>query len=79
MPTKARGFVGGFTGQYIQDGLNNDEGIETDFVKVERDIRINIKLKTGEETEINGAGPVASEDKVYELLPNQQDWENFLM
>ncbi|MGG4393040.1 1-phosphofructokinase [Paenibacillus thiaminolyticus] len=75
VPTKALGFVGGFTGQYIQDGLNN-EGIETDFVKVEGDTRINIKLKTGEETEINGAGPAISEDKVHELLVKIEGMSN---
>jgi 1-phosphofructokinase len=55
--SKALGFVGGFTGNYIQSYLHN-ESIDTNFVKVEEDTRINIKLKTGKETEINAKGPV---------------------
>lgn len=54
--SKALGFNGGFTGKYINDFLHN-EGIETDFVKVDEDTRINIKLKSGQETEINAQGP----------------------
>lgn len=54
--SKALGFVGGFTGKYIEDYLK-DEQIQVDFVKVAGDSRINIKLKADEETEINGSGP----------------------
>jgi 1-phosphofructokinase len=53
--SKALGFIGGFTGEYIKNFLEN-EGVETDFIKVKGDTRINIKLKAEEETEINGAG-----------------------
>jgi len=52
----ALGFVGGFTGRFIEDVLNA-ESVVTDFVNVQGDTRINIKLKHGEETEINGLGP----------------------
>jgi 1-phosphofructokinase len=58
--SKALGFNGGFTGDYIEEYLHN-ERIETDFVKVKEDTRINIKLKTGQETEINAKGPTISE------------------
>lgn len=54
------GFVGGFTGKYIEDYLLK-ENIETDFVHVSEDTRINIKLKTVKETEINAKGPYISE------------------
>lgn len=54
--SKALGFIGGFTGAYIEQFLEK-ENIETDFVKVVEDSRINIKLKTGQETEINAKGP----------------------
>ncbi|MEC0131423.1 MULTISPECIES: 1-phosphofructokinase [Paenibacillus] len=53
---KAMGFLGGFTGRYIEDWLH-EESISSDFVFVSDDTRINIKLKHGEETEINGVGP----------------------
>jgi 1-phosphofructokinase len=56
MTSKALGFNGGFTGKYIDEYLQNDE-IGTDFVKVQEDSRINIKLKTSQETEINAQGP----------------------
>ena len=47
----ALGFIGGFTGEYINNELVS-LGIHTDFIKVEEDSRINIKLKTSnEETE----------------------------
>lgn len=58
--SKALGFIGGFTGKYIEDFLH-DEKIQTDFVKVKEDSRINIKLKTGQETEINANGPEITE------------------
>ena len=66
VPSKALGFLGGFTGGFIQDTLET-EGVQTDFVKVQDDSRINIKLKTGEETELNGQGPALTEENIQEL------------
>ena len=66
VPSKALGFLGGFTGGFIQDTLEI-EGVQTDFVKVQDDSRINIKLKTGEETELNGQGPALTEENIQEL------------
>lgn len=60
------GFIGGFTGRFVKDGLV-DEGIATNFVEVAEDTRINVKVKAGEETEINGAGPTISSEKLAEL------------
>ncbi len=62
----ATGFVGGFTGNFVKDGLST-EGIKTNFVEVSEDTRINVKIKAAEETEINGAGPTISADKLEEL------------
>lgn len=67
IPSKALGFLGGFTGQFIQHTLES-EGIQTDFVKVDEDSRINIKLKTGKETEINGQGPALTEQNIQDLF-----------
>jgi 1-phosphofructokinase len=64
--SKALGFNGGFTGKYIDEYLQNEE-IATDFVKVMEDSRINIKLKTGQETEINAKGPEISDEDFYQL------------
>ncbi|MBA4494138.1 1-phosphofructokinase [Paenactinomyces guangxiensis] len=67
--TTALGFIGGFTGAFIRDALIR-EGINIDFVDVEEDSRINIKLKspTGEETEINGMGPVITDPHLERFL-----------
>ncbi|WP_026576570.1 1-phosphofructokinase [Bacillus sp. UNC438CL73TsuS30] len=64
--SRALGFNGGFTGRYIEEYLQNEK-IETDFIKVNEDTRINIKLKTGDETEINANGPRISEENFREL------------
>ena len=42
----ATGFIGGFTGRFIEESLV-EEGITTDFVQVEEDTRINVKVKAG--------------------------------
>lgn len=63
----ATGFTGGFSGRFIEDTLSEKQ-IKADFIHVEDHSRINIKLKTDEETEINAAGPVISADKVNELI-----------
>jgi len=58
--TTALGYIGGFTGHFIEETLAN-EGVRTDFIRVDEDTRINIKLKSdGGETEINGLGPSIS-------------------
>ncbi|RSD26208.1 1-phosphofructokinase [Mesobacillus subterraneus] len=57
--SKAIGFLGGFTGNYVEEFLNK-EGIFTGFVKIDGDTRINVKLKAGSETEINASGPAVS-------------------
>ncbi|MCB2295760.1 1-phosphofructokinase, partial [Clostridium algoriphilum] len=65
--SKALGFVGGFTGKFIIDSLES-QGVETDFIEVSGDTRINVKLKSKEETEINGAGPVIKDEDMNKLF-----------
>lgn len=62
----ATGFIGGFTGRFITEELEK-EGISTAFVPVSQDTRINVKIKADQETEINGAGPVISEQELEAL------------
>lgn len=62
----ALGFLGGFTGSFISDWLTQ-ERIQTNFTKVREDTRINIKLKSKNETEINGLGPAISNEELQEL------------
>ena len=63
----ATGFIGGFTGRFIEDVLTS-EAISTNFVTVDQDTRINVKIKADEETEINGNGPEVTEAQLQELL-----------
>ena len=61
-------FVAGFTGKAIEDGLAA-QGIHTDFIHLpEGNSRINVKVKHGDETEINGQGPVITEEAINELF-----------
>lgn len=63
----ALGFIAGFTGKNIEDILI-DRGCKTDFVKLEEGLsRINVKLLSEPETEINGNGPSINEDDVKKL------------
>ncbi|WP_110927854.1 1-phosphofructokinase [Bacillus massiliglaciei] len=59
-PSTALGFLGGFTGRYLKECLENEQ-IYTSFIEVEENTRINIKLKSESETEINAGGPKISE------------------
>ncbi|MBQ7505075.1 MAG: 1-phosphofructokinase [Ruminococcus sp.] len=68
----ALGFTAGFTGEAIENGIKNDR-ITTDFIRLDSGLsRINIKIKSGEETEINGQGPDISKEKL-EALMNKLD------
>lgn len=74
--SKALGFVAGFTGKAIRDGVST-RGVETDFVELaEGCSRINVKIRSVEETEINGQGPQISAEAInslYEKLEAVQD------
>lgn len=65
--TVALGFLGGFTGGFISDWLTK-EGVRSDFIQIREDTRINIKLKSEEETEINGRGPSISPEESKKLM-----------
>ncbi len=59
----ALGFVAGFTGHEILERVKN-LGFRSDFIQVEKGMsRINVKIKSQEETELNGMGPeITTED-----------------
>ena len=63
----ALGFAGDFTGQFIKESLEAKK-ITTDFIPVNEPTRINVKLKTQQETEINAQGPPITEDDIQALL-----------
>ena len=65
--SRALGFTAGFTGAAVETFLR-EKGIETDFVRLPEGFsRINVKIKSDDETEINGQGPDI-DDKSLELL-----------
>jgi 1-phosphofructokinase len=62
------GFTAGFTGIAIERGVCS-MGIEADFVRLKSgSSRINVKIKTDAETELNGQGPNVDEQAVAELF-----------
>ncbi|WP_077706276.1 1-phosphofructokinase [Virgibacillus dokdonensis] len=78
IPSTALGFVGGFTGKFITQKLQ-EEGIKTDFIQTKETTRINVKVKAEEATELNGPTPFISEKQQRELLKkisqfNKHDW-----
>ena len=68
VPSRALGFLAGFTGTAIEQVLQAD-GIDTDFVHLDAGFtRINVKIKAGTETELNGRGPEIPAEKLEELF-----------
>ena len=66
--SEALGFVAGFTGEAIENGMAKD-GIKTDLVHLNNGFsRINVKIQSSFETEINGQGPEISEENIEELF-----------
>ncbi len=66
--TTAMGFIAGFTGEALADGIRKS-GVNTDFVTLSEGVtRINVKLKGRAETEINAQGPAIPPEKVDQLL-----------
>lgn len=60
----ALGFVAGFTGSEIKRCLET-QGCLTDFIQMKSGFsRINVKMKSGAETEINGQGPFIGKEEV---------------
>ena len=64
----ALGFTAGFTGKEIVRRVE-ELGVKSDFIPIEEGFsRINLKLKSIDGTEINGSGPVISQEKVDQLM-----------
>ena len=80
--SKALGFTAGFTGEAIEKGLA-DVGIDTDFVRLERgNSRINVKIKSSEETELNGQGPDIDDKAIsalFEKLDKLSDGDTLIL
>lgn len=80
--SKALGFVAGFTGNAIEQGISA-MGIKTDFVKLKHgNSRINVKIKSCDETELNGQGPDIDEAALVQLfqkLDRLQDGDTIIL
>ncbi len=68
IPSTALGFMGGFTGEELVKRLK-EMGVKSDFIRIPDGLtRINVKLKSIDGTEINGAGPMISREETEELM-----------
>lgn len=64
----AMGFVAGFTGEALEKAVA-DKGIITDFIHLDDGFtRINVKIKSDSETDLNGQGPLIAGDDLDKLL-----------
>ena len=68
----ATGFLGGFTGKFIEEFLEK-EGVITHFISVDGTTRINVKVKGEVETEINAAGATVDTKKFQQLVRYLED------
>lgn len=67
MKSRALGFKAGFTGAAMEQMLQKF-GCDTDFIALDEGVtRINVKVKSDDEFEINGQGPPIPEEKIREL------------
>lgn len=83
IPSKAIGFLAGFTGEHIRNELKKYVFIHDNFIKVDGNSRINMKLKhMDDETEINGSGPTVIQedfDRILDILGNIYEDDYFVI
>ena len=74
--SSALGFIAGFTGDEIERRVL-EFGCKSDFIKLNDGLsRINVNIKSNEESEVNGGGPHINEEalnSLYKKLDNLQD------
>ena len=63
----ATGFLGGFTGDFIRGELAK-KNISSGFIEVDGLTRINVKIRAGKETAINGQGPHITDVQIEQLI-----------
>lgn len=82
IPNISLGFIAGFTGDKIEEMLNN-QGVKTDYIKLKEGFsRINVKVSSNGETAINGNGPrIFSEDleKLFLKLERLQSGDTLIL
>lgn len=68
METIALGFIAGFSGDKLAEMLNTDK-INNDFIKLKNSFtRINVKIKSDKETDINADGPKIESNDIEKLF-----------
>lgn len=82
IPNVALGFVAGFTGDALRNGLER-MGVKTDFISLEEgNTRINVNIKGVEETDINARGPEipnSAIDELFKKLDNLQSGDTLVL
>lgn len=69
IPSRALGFLGGFTKEFYINLLERYEYIQPSFNYIEGHTRINVKVKAGEgEVDLNAAGPYILDKNMDQLL-----------
>ena len=67
LDTTALGFLAGFTGEEIRR-LIIEKGIRNEMIPIDNGFsRINVKLRSKQESELNGMGPVINEEAIRKL------------
>lgn len=76
MKSRALGFKAGFTGAAMEQMLQ-EFGCDTDFIALEEGVtRINVKVKSDDEFEINGQGPRIPDEKIRQLYERLDAFES---
>ncbi|EGG91955.1 1-phosphofructokinase [Lachnospiraceae oral taxon 107 str. F0167] len=70
--SKALGFIAGFTGNFIKEELKK-KGIKSNFVETKGFTRINIKLTTDIETEINSQSSKVAKENIKEFFDTLEE------
>ncbi len=63
------GFVAGFTGDELVRGLQENLGLQSQMIRVDQGMtRINVKIHSDLETELNGIGPLVEKQDIEKLF-----------
>ncbi len=82
IPNIALGFAAGFTGALLTSMLQH-QGMQSELLTLPNgQTRINVKIKTKQETDINGQGPLIDQDaltRLYEKLNSLKDGDTLVL
>lgn len=79
IPSRALGFVGGFTREYFIEMLEKYEYIQPSFTYIKGCTRINVKALANKETVMNAKGPDVSEEEKRQMLRRVEKLTNIDM